>query len=396
MTGAVRWQEEIRITATGLATCLGRGRAAHAAALWETRSGLARCTWPGLPFPCYTGEVAGLDRVPFPQHLAAWDNRATRIALAALEDGTGAAVARARARWGPARLGLVLGTSTSGVETAERAYRSRAPGARLPAAYSLRHHNDHHAVASFLAAHLGIEGPAYTVSTACSSSAKALVDAVQMIRAGLVDAALAGGVDSLCLTSLNGFEALQLVSRGPCRPCDAARDGLSIGEGGGFLLVERGDGPGPRLLGFGESSDATSMSTPPEDGAGAAAAMRAALASAGLGPEAIGCVKLHGTATPVNDVSECRAVAEVLGPEVPVASFKGMIGHTLGAAGAVEAALALIALEEEVIPGTAGLETPDPEIPAALSRTARPGAAAHLMANAFGFGGNNCALVLAA
>ncbi|GMG85000.1 beta-ketoacyl-[acyl-carrier-protein] synthase family protein [Paralimibaculum aggregatum] len=359
------------------------------------RSGLAPCDWGGLPIACHIGRVAGIEADPFPGDLAAWDNRATRLALAALEaDGITGRIAAARSRWGAARCAVVIGTSTSGVETLERAYRARADGAPLAAGYSLRHHNDHQAVAAFLQRLCGLDGPAYTISTACSSSAKALVDAVQLIEAGLADAVLCGGVDSLCRTSLAGFDALELVSRAPCRPCDAARDGLSIGEGAAFLLVER-EGSGPRLAGFGESTDGTSMSTPPEDGAGAHAAMAAALQRAGIAPAAVGYVNLHGTATPANDSAECAAVARLFGAQVPVSSLKGLVGHTLGAAGAVEAVMALIAMEAGLLPGNAGLATPDPEIACAVLAESREAPLSHLLSNAFGFGGNNCALVLA-
>ncbi len=150
------------------------------------------------------------------------------------------AVRRAVSRWGARRVGLVLGTSTSGIERLEKVYRARQGDGPLAADYSMRHHSDHHAVTSFLIAYLGVEGPSYTISTACSSSAKALVDAAQLIRLDLCDAVLAGGVDSLCMTSLYGFDALELVSRQPCRPLDANRDGLSIGEGAGFLLARAG------------------------------------------------------------------------------------------------------------------------------------------------------------
>lgn len=339
--------------------------------------------------------MPGLEEERLPEELAEWDNRANRISLAALRsDGFESAVASARARFGADRIGLVLGTSTSGVARLEGLWRGRDDGAPLPETYEVRRHNDHHGTALFAQALLGIEGPGWTVSTACSSSAKALVDAVQLVESGLCDAAVAGGVDSLCLISLNGFEALQLVSRAPCRPCDADRDGLSIGEGAAFLLVERGAKDGPRLSGYGESSDAVSMSTPPEDGAGAAEAMRAALARAGLSAEEIGYVNLHGTATPSNDAAECAAVSAVIGDAIPASSLKGMIGHTLGAAGALEAALCAIALEEGVTPGNAGLGRIDPRIRCNVPREAETAPLRHVMSNAFGFGGNNCALVL--
>lgn len=370
------------------------GRAVHAEALATGRSGLAPCTYGDLPFDCFIGRVEGVETLAFPDSHAAFDNRANRLAMAGLQvDGMEEAIASMRTHWGPDRCGIVVGTSTSGVELLEHVYRARPAEVPLDPAYSLRHHNDHQAVAAFLQDHLGLRGPAFSVSTACSSSAKALVDAVQMITLGISDAVVVAGVDSLCLTSLNGFEGLQLVSRQACRPCDAARDGLSIGEAAAFLLVER-EGDGARLSGMGESSDGINMSTPPEDGAGAASAMRAALEMAGLTPGDIGYVNLHGTATPVNDLAEGAAVATVFGSATPVSSLKGAVGHTLGAAGALEAVLCLIALEEGLVPGNVGLTDPDPGIACDLVQQARRIRYDHAISNAFGFGGNNCALVL--
>ncbi|MDH3739927.1 MAG: beta-ketoacyl-[acyl-carrier-protein] synthase II, partial [Alphaproteobacteria bacterium] len=279
--------------------------------------------YPELPFDCFIGRVPNIEAIEFPDELAAFDNRATRLSLAALKaNGFGDAVSAMRNKWGSARCGVVLGTSTSGVEKLECAYRNQHDERPLHERYSMGHHGDHQAVAAFLQEHLELSGPSYTISTACSSSSKALVDAVQLIEAGFCDAVLAGGVDSLCLTSLNGFEAMQLISRAACRPCDATRDGVSIGEGAAFMIVERDTDGGAQLSGYGESSDGFSMSTPPEDGAGAAAAMRTALESAGLEPNQIDYVNLHGTATPTNDAAECTAVVAVLGSSVPASSLK--------------------------------------------------------------------------
>lgn len=390
--------EDIAITARVSTSAIGAGRAANAEALRTGTSGLARCTLPGVTVPCHTGAVAGLDALTFPEALTAWDNRATRLCLSALQaDGFDDRVREAVARYGAGRVALVIGTSTSGVDRLEEVYRARDGVGDTPLApdYVLRHHNDHHAVSGFLYALFGLGGPGHTVSTACSSGAKAIVDAAHLIQLGLADAVLTGGIDALCLTSVHGFDALELVSRAPCRPFDAKRDGLSIGEGAGFLLLERG-GEGPRLAGYGESSDANNMSTPPEDGAGAQAAMREALDRAGLAPAAIAFVKLHGTATPSNDSAEGAAVAHVFGPATPAVSLKGLIGHTLGAAGALEAVMALDALDAGLCPGTTGLEEPDTTIPIAVSPEPVPITARHVLCNAFGFGGSNCALVLAA
>lgn len=387
---------QIGITAVGAVSAVGAGHAAHADAMRTLRTGLRPCTIPGVSFSCYTGEVAALDTLSFPPRLSAYDNRASRLAVAGLDsDGFVERVGQAVARWGPGRVALVIGTSTSGVERLESAYRERSGDAPLAAAYSLRHHNDHHAVTDFTQRLLGIEGPAYTVSTACSSSAKSIVDAWQLIGSGVVDAAVAGGVDSLCLTSLYGFEALELVSREPCRPMDRARTGLSIGEGAGFLLLER-DGDGPRLSGYGESSDATNMSTPPPDGAGASQAMRQAVERAGISPAEVSFVKLHGTATLTNDSAELAGVASIVPESIPAASLKGLIGHTLGAAGTLEVAMSLYAMRAGICPGNAGVREVEPAFGTRIAIETKEAAMQHVLCNAFGFGGSNCCLVLSA
>ncbi len=377
-------------------SAVGHGKAAHLTAMRNGQSGLSPCTFPGADVPCYTGAVEGLESIDFPSALASYDNRATRLSLAALEtDGFAQRLSGTIERWGADRVGIVLGTSTSGVERLERDYRISGAEGPLSADYSIRDNNDHQAVTAFLIDHLGLRGPSYTISTACSSSAKAIIDGAQLIQLGLADAVLTGGVDSLCLTSIYGFESLELVSREQCRPFDVSRSGLSIGEAAAFLLLER-RGEGPRLAGYGESSDATSMSTPPPDGAGAAAAMRQALSMAGLQPVDVDYLKLHATATPINDAAETAAVSAVFGTTVPVASFKGLIGHTLGAAGAIEAVMSLYAMAGGFAPGSAGCQTPDPEIEVAVRMSTTETRMTHVLNNAFGFGGSNCSIILGA
>ncbi|MEO1491766.1 MAG: beta-ketoacyl-ACP synthase [Pseudomonadota bacterium] len=389
-------RDRIGITAMTGVSAVGRGRADHVEAMRDGRSGLTPCDFPNVDVECFIGRVAGIEDEAFPQGLAHYDNRANRLSLAALgADGFDETVREANSRWGASRIGTVIGTSTSGVERLETTYRAINGEGVLAPDYSIQHNNDHHAAAAFLVDHLGLRGPAYTISTACSSSAKAFIDAEQMIRAGLADAVLVGGVDSLCMTSIYGFEALELVSRAPCRPFDATRDGLSIGEAAGFALLERG-ADGPVLSGYGESSDATSMSTPPPDGAGAAAAMRRALARAGLEVNEVDFLKLHGTATPINDSAETAAVASVFGPGRPAASLKGMIGHTLGAAGAIEAVLSLYAMEEGLRPGSVGLCDKADDVGCDIQREAASTKLTHVLNNAFGFGGSNCSLILSA
>lgn len=387
--------DSIRITSYALSTCVGVGRANHLDAMLAGRSGLTPSDYPDLPFDCYIGRVPGLDSMDFPADLSDYDNRANRLALSAIRsDGFDEAATAMRERWGAHRCGVVLGTSTSGIEKLESVYRARARDEDpLPDDYLMSHNDNHQAIAAFTQRYLQLTGPSYTISTACSSSAKALIDAIQLIEVGFCDAVVVGGVDTLCLISLNGFEAMQLVSRAPCRPCDADRNGLSIGEAAGFLIVERDGNGGVRLSGMGETSDGVSMSTPPEDGAGAARAMQSALATGGVTAEQVGYVNLHGTATPTNDTAECRAVSTVFGNETPASSLKGMVGHTLGAAGAVEAIMSIIALEENLVPGNVGLSKIDPDISCNVVAESQPNDLTHVISNAFGFGGSNCALL---
>ncbi|MFK7944693.1 MAG: beta-ketoacyl-ACP synthase [Paracoccaceae bacterium] len=387
---------EIGISARSTVTCVGAGKGAHVAAMRDLASGLSPCKLPGVEIPCHMGQVRGIEEIAFPKAQANWDNRASRLAVASLRaDGFEDAVAAACARWGTQRVGVVLGTSTSGIERLEQVYRAWSGAGPLDPAYSMRHHNDHHAVTAFASDYLGTEGPAYTISTACSSSAKSIIDAAQLIQLGLCDAVVTGGVDSLCLTSVYGFESLELLSRAPCRPFDADRDGLSIGEGAGFLLLER-HAEGPHLAGFGETSDAINMSTPPEDGSGAAAAIRLALSRACLAPQDIGFLKMHGTATPANDSAESAAVNGIFPASVPAASLKGLVGHTLGAAGSVEAVMALDAMEAGIVPGSSGLCKSAPDLGRPIPSKTVEARYSHTLCNAFGFGGSNCALVFSA
>jgi 3-oxoacyl-[acyl-carrier-protein] synthase I len=250
-------------------------------------------------------------------------------------------------------------------------------------------------VAEYVRTRLGLEGPCAAVSTACSSSAKAFASAARLIDAGLIDAAVVGGVDTLCLTTLYGFDSLQLLSAAPCRPYDAARDGISIGEAAAFFLLEReGADDAIHLLGAGESCDAHHMSAPHPEGLGARMAMQEALRSAGLEAADIDYVNLHGTGTPSNDAAEDKAVTALLGAAVPCSSTKGMTGHTLGAAGAAEALISVLAIEEGRIPGSPGTREVDPRLRANYVIAGRDAAVGVAMTNSFGFGGSNCSLVL--
>jgi 3-oxoacyl-[acyl-carrier-protein] synthase-1 len=347
--------------------------------------------------------VRGLEDAPVRGDLAAYDCRNNRLAQRGLEqDGFAAAVAAARARYGAARIGVFMGTSTSGILETELAFRRRDPrtGA-LPPDYRYTETHNTASVADFVRSYLGLSGPAFVVSSACSSTAKVFGNAARMIAAGACDAAVVGGADSLCLTTLHGFHSLELTSRGPCRPFDVERDGISIGEGAGYALLERVDGRTGAdtllFLGIGESSDAYHMSTPHPEGLGAKLAMRGALAQAGLAPADIDYVNLHGTATRTNDASEDLAVRDLFGPDTPpCSSTKGATGHLLGAAGITEAVISLIAIRNGVLPGSPHTRIVDPALKSNYLMTQRSGRVRRALSNSFGFGGSNCSLVLGA
>lgn len=387
---------------TTATTCLGRGLAPMLAALENRGSGLKRCDFETVALDTWIGEVAGLDDVAMPAHLAEHDCRNNRLALMGLEtDGFAEAVRDRIGRLGcngRRRIGVILGTSTAGILQTELAYRRRDPqtGA-LPADFVYRSTHNSYSVAGFVRDYFGLEGPAVVVSTACSSSAKVYAAAARMIACGLIDAALVGGVDSLCLTTLYGFASLELTSPRPCRPYDAGRNGISVGEGTAFALLEPApaslDADAVLLLGAGESSDAYHMSSPHPEGLGARLAMEAALRSAGLAAADIDYLNLHGTATPSNDAAEGKAVAALFGDRVPCSSTKGATGHTLGAAGAVEAAVCLLALRHGLLPGSANTGLPDPDIPIHYLLASRQATIRRAMSNSFGFGGSNCSLI---
>ena len=292
-----------------------------------------------------------------------------------------------------------MGTSTSGMLQTELAYRQRDPvtGA-LPPDFRYAQTQNSFSLADFVQRYLKLTGPAFVVSSACSSSAKVFGHAARLMAAGVCDAAVVGGVDSLCLTTLYGFHSLGLTSRAPCRPYALDRDGISVGEGAGFALLERPDDAGTpgatRLLGVGESCDAYHMSSPHPEGAGAKLAMRQALASAGLAPADIDYVNLHGTATKANDASEDQAVFDLFGGATPVSSTKGSTGHLLGAAGITEAIISLLAIEQGMLPGGLHTQALDPALRCHYLTDNCDARVTRVLTNSFGFGGSNCSLVL--
>jgi 3-oxoacyl-[acyl-carrier-protein] synthase-1 len=397
----------LRVSAYTATTAVGPGLGALREALRSGRSGLrANDFGPHVgsgegaaPLPTWIGRVEGLEDQPLPAQWRHWDCRNNRLAWAGLQaDGFLQQALAARDRHGADRIALVLGTSTSSIGATEEAYRTLDADGRFPAETRLPRLHTPHSLVMFVQEALGLAGPCITVSTACSSSAKAFADAERMIRLGLVDAAIVGGVDTLCGSVLFGFNSLELVSPEPCRPFDAERRGISLGEAAGFALVERAgrEASGPsslQLLGYGEASDAHHMSTPHPEGVGAERALDDALARAGLRCEDIDYINLHGTASQKNDEVEAALVARRFGPGVHASSTKGVTGHTLGAAGIVEAAVCLLALETGIKPGIANSRRLDPLCGPQIRLAAEQGTVRHVLNNSFGFGGNNCALI---
>ncbi|MFL6585584.1 MAG: beta-ketoacyl-[acyl-carrier-protein] synthase family protein [Luteimonas sp.] len=390
----------LAIRAFTATTALGRGNAAQAAALRERRGGLRRNDFGPTPLPTWIGRVDGVEDAPLPSALSRWECRNNRLAWLALQqDGVLTTLDTMVAKYGADRVALVVGTSTSSIGASEEAYARAAADAD-----GVRHFPDDlarpivhtpHSLGDFLQHATGLRGPCITVATACSSSAKVFAQAARMIEAGLVDAALVGGIDTLCGSVLFGFNALGLVSTERCRPFDATRDGLSLGEAGGFAVLERaatGD-TGLQLRGYGESSDAHHMSAPHPEGLGATLAMRGALDRAGIDSTDVGYLNLHGTSTPANDSVEARAVDALFPATLHASSTKGWTGHTLGAAGIVESVFALLALENGLLPGILDSTVRDLACGPQIRFDNAEVDIRYAMNNSFGFGGNNCSLV---
>lgn len=385
----------LAITAYSLCSAAGDGQVATLRALRERRSGLRRNDFGTAPLATWIGRVAGLEEQALPAPLHEWDCRNNRLAWRGLvADGFTEAVAAARERCGNSRVAVVVGTSTSSIGASEDAYRRLEPDGRYPA--DLRRPIIHtpHSLGDFVQHALGLSGLSVTVATACSSSAKVFAQAQRLIHTGIADAVVVGGVDTLCGSVLFGFNSLELVSPDPCRPFDVARRGINLGEAAGFALLER-EGPAVALLlGYGESSDAHHMSTPHPEGRGARQALQAALERAQLAPGDVDYINLHGTASQKNDEVEARLVAEIFPTRTFASSTKGWTGHALGAAGIVEAAISLLALQYGVLPGTLNSQTLDPVCGPQIrcENEERPTRSA--LSFSFGFGGSNCVLAL--
>jgi len=390
---------KLNLNALGIVNPLGKGKREVARnLLGGSQEGLV-WRYDLLPDRAVRAGVVREVLPPVPERLAYLDCRNNRLALAALleihED-----VMTIANRVGPRRVAVVMGTSTSGIAEGEAALAQRIANGNWPRDFRPRAQELGN-LAAFVADVCGLEGPAYTISTACSSSAKAFASAARLIEVGLCDAAVVGGVDTLCRMTLGGFDSLEALSKDRCNPFSRNRDGINVGEGAAIFLMTREEAP-VTLLGVGESSDAYHVSSPHPRGDGAVLAMRRALDAARLKPEEICYVNLHGTATELNDLMEAHAVNVIFGDRTPCSSTKSITGHMLGAAGANEAAFLWLMLE----PGFADGSMPphiwdgeyDPALPRLNFASLDSSFANHnqvaALSNSFAFGGSNAAVVL--
>src|SRR5271156_5637927 len=333
---------KLYLNALGVVNPLGRGKQEVSGNLFSgSRAGLVMRTDLLADRSVRVGAVDGPLPV-MPEHLAGFDCRNNRLALEALTEIEGDVQDVAR-RVGSHRVAIVMGTSTSGIAEGEIAMAHRVKNGAWPNDFCMSRQEIGN-LSLFVAAYLGIDGPAYTISTACSSSAKVFASAQRLIEAGLCDAAVVGGVDTLCRMTLGGFDSLQALSQDYCNPFSRNRDGINIGEGAAVFTMTS-EKSAVSLLGVGESSDAYHVSSPHPDGDGAALAMRRALDAAQLEPDQIDYINLHGTATELNDATEARAVNKVFGGRTLCSSTKSMTGHMLGAAGGNEGAFLWVMLE---------------------------------------------------
>lgn len=382
------------------ATCAaGTGLSAIRQALVNRTSGLSNAPFADAGLDTWVGRVPELDDYAWGADGAAWQSRNNALIDLALQQGSlRASLDRLRDRFGSERIGIVMGSSTSSIDRTETAYRHLDEAGNLPAEYLQEAVFNPHAPGLYVAHRLQLHGPTMTINTACSSSAKVFATAARWLQAGVVDAVLVGGADTLCLSVLQGFHSLQLVSQQPCRPFDAERDGINLGEAAGFALLARADIEGIDhtdicLSGYGESSDAHHMSHPHPQGAGARLAIEQALARADLAAADIDYINLHGTASQANDHIEGNLVGQMFGPKTLTSSTKGWTGHTLGAAGILEAIFAVEALASDLVPGTLNLQQLDPAISISMSAANSRRTLEHVMTNSFGFGGNNACLI---
>lgn len=384
----------IYLSALSAANALGRDWAEVSTRLFAgDRSGLEPHTNINDGRSVPVGRL-GFELLPLPDHLKSWNSRNNRLVYHCLRQIM-PAIEAARSQFGASRIGAVIGTSTSGIEQSEIALAARAQTGHWPKDYRFER-QELGDPAALVAAATGIEGPYFSVSTACTSGAKALASAARLLRAGICDAVIAGGVDTLCGLTLNGFSVLDSIADMRCNPFSINRNGINIGEGGALFLVTR-QASAIRLAGCGESADAHHLSAPDPEGRGARIAIAHALDAAQIGASEISYLNLHGTATRLNDAMEAQVTHSIFGPDLPCSSTKALTGHMLGAAGSSEAAFVAMALERGEAPPHVWDGQADPALPE-IHLTDRVGervTGRYMMSCSYAFGGNNTALILA-
>jgi 3-oxoacyl-[acyl-carrier-protein] synthase-1 len=384
----------IYVSAVGMVNALGNSlsQIAENLALGVSPGMQQQTQWLLGGEPSWFGNVQG-ELPVIPEHLKRHNSRNNRLLLAALEQ-IDTPVREAIARYGADRVAVIMGTSTSGIHEGELALQQYQAG-QWPQGYDYQQ-QELGDPGLFLSAFLATCGPAYTLSTACSSSARAIISGKRLIDAGLVDAAIVGGADSLCQMPINGFNSLESLSAQRCMPFAAGRSGINIGEAAALMLLTR-EPAAVALLGVGESSDAWHMSAPHPAGEGAERAISMALRQAGLNAGQIGYINLHGTATRLNDQVEAQVIHRLFGTETPCSSTKHLTGHTLGAAGAVEAALSWLLLTQPLpLPQQDFSRVPRDAELAPIGLVCQPQSLGQraILSNSFAFGGNNACLLL--
>ncbi len=385
---------DVRIVDYESTSAAGVNIAALRESIQAQTSGLRLNDLSGSSLDTWIGRVSEVDDI----QLGTWQSRNNALAALGLEQGTiKETMSRLIKRFSSARIGLVMGSSTSSIDRTESAYTELNSEGRLTKSYQQPLVHNPSAPSLFVAHYIGITGPALTINTACSSSAKVFATATRWLNSGIVDAVLVGGVDTLCLSVLHGFDSLQLVSPNPCKPFDQNREGINLGEAAGYAVLMRPEEAETDLdlllSGYGESSDAHHMSHPHPDGLGAELSMTQALTMSGLEPSAIGYINLHGTSSRANDLIEGQLIERLFPKTTQCSSTKAWMGHTLGAAGITEGLIALDVLQTGVIPGSMNLENLDEQLNISIQAENKAAEVNHVMSNSFGFGGNNCTLL---
>ena len=376
----------------GLISSIGSGKEETASRLFsDQRSGLSSINLINGK-KSYAGEITRpLEEIP--PRLSMLNSRNNQLLLSVFKQVQGT-FDQLKSSFNPERIGVVIGTSTSGISDVEKAFASKKKTGAFPSDYHYKKH-EMSSPSEFLSKLIKSKGPAYTVSCACSSGSKAIASASRLLSSGICDLVITGGVDTLCDLTLLGFDSLEVISEQKCIPFSKNRNGINIGEAGALFLLSNEAGT-LNLRGYGESSDAYHQSAPDPDGKGAVEAMSNALRQSELKLEDISYINLHGTSTIQNDAMESKAVNQLFGPETLSSSTKSLTGHTLGAAGAIEAAFSLLCLEHQKVP----IHHFDNEIDESLGRlnlvnaSSSLGQVSKIMSNSYAFGGNNCSIIL--